>query len=115
RPGCRPGVPRRKSQTHRKFPARLPDLNLAFINTRLVHGGSGELPKRGRLAPKGASPLSPDSLASGGLQPPRAAHLPPLEQSSMSCGGGTLLGVSQWESEKEGISFGGAGRMNAAT
>jgi hypothetical protein len=33
----------------------------------------------------------------------------------MSCGSGTLLGVSQWESEKEGRSFGGARRMNAAT
>jgi hypothetical protein len=31
----------------------------------------------------------------------------------MSCGGGTLLGVSQWESEKEGRSF-GARRMHAA-
>jgi hypothetical protein len=33
----------------------------------------------------------------------------------MSCGGGTLLGVSQRESEKKGRSFGGARRMNAAT
>jgi hypothetical protein len=33
----------------------------------------------------------------------------------MSCGGGTLLGVSQWESEKDGRSFSGARRMNAAT
>jgi hypothetical protein len=33
----------------------------------------------------------------------------------MSCGGGTLLGVCQWESEEEGRSFGGARRMHAAT
>jgi hypothetical protein len=57
----------------------------------------------------------PGSLASGDLQPPSAAHLPPLEQNNMSCGRGTLLSVSQWESDKEGRSFGGARRMNAAT
>jgi hypothetical protein len=33
----------------------------------------------------------------------------------MSRAGSALLGLSQWEGEKEGISFGGAGRMNAAT
>jgi hypothetical protein len=33
----------------------------------------------------------------------------------MSCGGVTLLGMSQWESDKEGRSFGGARRMNATT
>jgi hypothetical protein len=48
------------------------------------------------------------------LQTPRAAHLPPLQQNNMSRARGTLLGLSQWEGEKEGISFGGARRMNAA-
>jgi hypothetical protein len=33
----------------------------------------------------------------------------------MSCAGGTLLGFSQWEGEKEGTPFSGARRMNAAT
>jgi hypothetical protein len=32
----------------------------------------------------------------------------------MSRTGGALLGLSQWEGEKEGISFGGARGMNAA-
>jgi hypothetical protein len=32
----------------------------------------------------------------------------------MSRAGGALLGLSQWEGEKEGRSFGGARRMNAA-
>jgi hypothetical protein len=41
-------------------------------------------------------------------------HLPSL-QDNMSCAGGTLLGFSQWEGEKEGRPFGGARRMNAAT
>ena len=42
----------------------------------------------------------------------RAAHLPPL-QNDMSRAGGALLGLSQWEGEKEGTPFGGARRMNA--
>jgi hypothetical protein len=33
----------------------------------------------------------------------------------MSCAGGTLLGFSQWEGEKESRPFGGTRRMNAAT
>jgi hypothetical protein len=33
----------------------------------------------------------------------------------MSCADGTLLRFGQWEGEKEGRSFGGARRMNAAT
>jgi hypothetical protein len=32
----------------------------------------------------------------------------------MSRAGGTLLGLGQWKGEKEGRSFGGARRMNAA-
>ncbi len=52
-------------------------------------------------------------LGSRRLQPLRAAHLPPL-QNNMSRAGGALLGLSQWEGEKEGRSFGGARRMNAA-
>jgi hypothetical protein len=32
----------------------------------------------------------------------------------MSRAGGTLLGLGQWEGDKEGISFGGARRMNTA-
>jgi hypothetical protein len=32
----------------------------------------------------------------------------------MSRTGGTLLGLGQWEGEKEGRSFGGAERMNRA-
>ena len=41
-----------------------------------------------------------------------AAHLPPLQVSNKSRDGGTLL--RQWKGENEGISFGGAGPMNAA-
>jgi hypothetical protein len=48
------------------------------------------------------------------LQPVRTTHLPSL-QDNMSCAGGTLLGFSQWEGEKEGRPFGSARRMNAAT
>jgi hypothetical protein len=48
------------------------------------------------------------------LQPVRTTHLPSL-QDNMSCAGGTLLGFSQWEGEKEGRPFGGTRRMNAAT
>jgi hypothetical protein len=33
----------------------------------------------------------------------------------MSRAGGTLLGLNQGEGDKKGRSFGGAGRMNAAT
>ena len=57
---------------------------------------------------------SPQILGSRGLQPLRAAHLPPLQLNNMSRAGGTLLGLGQWEGDKEGISFGGARRMNAA-
>jgi len=32
----------------------------------------------------------------------------------MSRASGALLGLSQWEGEKKGRPFGGAGRMNAA-
>src|SRR5258708_33198947 len=53
-------------------------------------------------------------LGSRRLQPLRAAHLPPL-QNNVSRAGGALFGLSQWEGEKEGISFDGARRMNAAT
>src|SRR5260370_42260084 len=56
---------------------------------------------------------SPQILGSRRLQPLRAAHLPPL-QNNMSRAGGALLGLSQWEGEKEGRSVGGARRMNAA-
>src|SRR5258706_9174684 len=42
-----------------------------------------------------------------------SAHLPPL-QNNMSRAGGALLGLNQWEGEKEGISFDVARRMNAA-
>jgi len=64
-----------------------------------------------RKTPRGlASPQIPGSRR---LQPLRAAHLPPL-QNNMSSAGGALLGLSQWEGEKEGISVGGARRMNAA-
>jgi hypothetical protein len=41
-------------------------------------------------------------LGSRRLQPLRAAHLPPLQQTNMSCASGALLGLSQWEGEKEG-------------
>jgi hypothetical protein len=44
----------------------------------------------------------------------RAAHFPPLQQNKMSRTGGALLGLGQWEGEKEGTSFGCARRMNAA-
>jgi len=57
---------------------------------------------------------SPQILGSVRLQPLRASHLPPLQPNNMSRAGGTLLGLGQWEGNKEGISFGGAGRMNAA-
>jgi hypothetical protein len=57
---------------------------------------------------------SPQILGSRCLQPPRAAHLPPLQFNNMNCAGSALLGVSQWEGEEEGRSFGGARRMNAA-
>jgi hypothetical protein len=53
---------------------------------------------------------SPQILGSRRLQPLRATHLPPL-QNNMSRIGGALLGLSQWEGEKEGISFGGARGM----
>src|SRR5713226_5220250 len=56
---------------------------------------------------------SPQILGSRRLQPLRAAHLPPL-QNNRSRAGGALLGLSQWEGEKEGRSVGGARRMNAA-
>jgi hypothetical protein len=49
----------------------------------------------------------------GRLQPLSAGHLPPL-QNNMSRAGGALLGLGQWEGEKEGKSFGGARCMNAA-
>jgi hypothetical protein len=55
----------------------------------------------------------PQILGSGRLQPLRAAHLPPL-QNNMSPASGALLGLSQWEGEKEGRSVGGARCMNAA-
>jgi hypothetical protein len=48
------------------------------------------------------------------LQSVRTTHLPSL-QDNTSYAGGTLLGFSQWEGEKEGRPFGGARRMNAAT
>jgi hypothetical protein len=55
-------------------------------------------------------------LDPGRLQLPRAApHLPPLQQNNMRRAGVALLRLSQWEGEKEGRSFGGARRMNAAT
>src|SRR5882724_4554573 len=57
---------------------------------------------------------SPQILGSGRLQPLRAAHLPPLQPNNTSRAGGTSLGLGQWKGEKEGISFGGARRMNAA-
>jgi hypothetical protein len=53
-------------------------------------------------------------LGSRRLQPLRAAHLPPLQLDNMSRADGTLLGLGQWEGDKEGIFFGGARRMNAA-
>jgi hypothetical protein len=53
-------------------------------------------------------------LGSRGLQPLKAAHLPPLQLNNMSRAGGTLLGLSQWEGDKGGSSFGGARRKNAA-
>jgi hypothetical protein len=49
-------------------------------------------------------------LGSGRLYPLRMAHLPPLQQ-NMSRAGGALLGLGQWESEKEGTSLGGARRI----
>src|SRR5260370_13056105 len=57
---------------------------------------------------------SPQILGSRHLQPLRTAHLPPLQPNNMSRAGGTLLDLGQWKGEKEGISFGGARRMNAA-
>jgi hypothetical protein len=57
---------------------------------------------------------SPQIFGSRALQPLRAAHPPPLQLSNKSGVGGALLGLSQWEGEKEGRSFGGARRMNAA-
>src|SRR6266702_1727603 len=57
---------------------------------------------------------SPQILDYRRLQPLRVAHLPPLRSNNMSRAGGALLGLRQWEGEKEGISFGGARRMNAA-
>src|SRR6266481_3696291 len=57
---------------------------------------------------------SPQILGSRHLQPLRTAHLPPLQLNNMSRAGGTLLGLGQWKGEKEGRSFGGARRMNAA-
>ena len=56
---------------------------------------------------------SPQILGSRRLQPLSAAHLPPL-QNNMSRAGGALLGLSQWEGDKGGSSFGGARRKNAA-
>jgi hypothetical protein len=53
-------------------------------------------------------------LGSRGLQPLRAAHLPPLQPNDTSRAGGTLLGHGQWKVEKEGSSFGGARRLNVA-
>jgi hypothetical protein len=43
-----------------------------------------------------------------------AAHLPPLQLNIMSRASGTLLGLGQCKGEKEGRSFGGARRLNAA-
>src|SRR6266700_5041608 len=57
---------------------------------------------------------SPQIFGSGHLQSLRTAHLPPLQPNNMSRAGGTLLDLGQWKGEKEGISFGGARRMNAA-
>jgi len=57
---------------------------------------------------------SAQMLGSRRLQPLRAAHLPPLQLNNTSRAGGTLLGLGQWKGEKEGRSFGGARRMNAA-
>ena len=52
-------------------------------------------------------------LGSGGIQPPRAAHLS-LLQDNTNRASGALLSLCQWEGEKEGISVGAARRTNAA-
>jgi hypothetical protein len=58
-------------------------------------------------------PSQPRIPGSRALQPLWAARLPQLQLNNMSCGGGSLLGISQWESEKEERSFGGERRTNA--
>src|SRR5215831_4252558 len=58
-------VTRSNALTDRKVSAGPTEANIAFLSTRLVVEGFGELPKPGRLDTKGAGPLSPDSLASG--------------------------------------------------
>jgi hypothetical protein len=55
----------------------------------------------------------PQVLVSRRPQSLRVAHLPSLQQ-NMSHAGGALLGLSQWEGEKEGTPVGGARGMNAA-
>jgi hypothetical protein len=47
------------------------------------------------------------------LQSLRVAHLPSLQQ-NMSHASGALLGLRQWEGEKEGTSVAGARHMNTA-
>lgn len=90
---------------------------MLFMNPRVRSGpGAGPIGcdqvGSGSFDPKDANvPSQPQTLSSRRLQPVRAAHLPPL-QNNMSRAGGTLLGLSQWEGEKEGTSIGRARRMN---
>jgi hypothetical protein len=75
---------------------------------------AGDQVSPGRFDPKTPRCLAnPQILGSRRLQPLGAAHLPPL-QNNMGRAGHALLGLGQWEGEKEGRSVGGARRMNAA-
>jgi hypothetical protein len=98
--------------------------SLSIFQERQIPASARGLDENHRLAIKSASAASirktrrclagAQILGSGRLQPLRAAHLSPLQPNNMTRAGGALLGLSQWEGEKEGISVGGARRMNAA-
>src|SRR6266480_1004284 len=91
------------------------DFREAIVGRCGAAGSNGNRPGSCSASFSGTTGLASRCIfGSWDLQPVRTTRLPSL-QDNMSCAGGTLLGFSQWEGEKEGRPFGGARRMNAAT